>query len=68
MHALTDCVLYLASGATRASETLTQQTDPADQPVLVVIQFLLIAAAVAGLVSAAREDHRTRRAARLSAP
>ncbi|PRY69084.1 hypothetical protein B0I08_103290 [Glaciihabitans tibetensis] len=67
VHALTDCILYLASGATRASETLAQQVDPADQPVLVVVQFLLIGAAVAGVVSAAREDHRTRRTARLAA-
>lgn len=67
IHAVTDCVLYLASGASSAAEALSQQNDPAEHPVLVVIQVALIAGAIAGVVSAAREDHRTRRAGRPSA-
>lgn len=62
VHALTDCVLYLAAGPSRATDALTdQQDDRSADPLLATLQILLIIAAVVGLVSAAREDRRTRR-------
>lgn len=60
VHALTDCVLYLAAGPSRPTDALTQPADAAPNPILAVGQTLLIVAAVLGVISAAREDHRNR--------
>lgn len=64
VHALTDCMLYLESTPTRAADALAEHGDLEGQVLPAVLQFLLIGLAVAGVVSAAREDLRTRRAAR----
>jgi len=61
VHALTDCVLYLSSGASSTSEAFVQSSDGGTNWALAVMETALIVAAVAGVVSAAREDHRTRR-------
>lgn len=60
IHALTDFVLYMSSGAASAAEAMTTSNDTPD-PVLATIQFILIALAIAGVISAAREDHRARK-------
>ncbi|ROP74061.1 CPBP family intramembrane glutamic endopeptidase [Curtobacterium sp. PhB115] len=68
VHAFTDCALYLASGPSRPTEALTnRQDDTSADPVLATLQTLLIIAAAVGVISAAREDHRTRQSQRQSA-
>lgn len=64
VHALTDCLLYLSSGATSTSEALMQQneTDMSTMWPAAVLQTLLIVASLGGLVSVIREDRRTRSA------
>lgn len=65
IHALTDFTLYLASGEASAAEAMASSDDLGPlTPVLATIQSLLIALAVAGVISAAREDHRARKARR----
>jgi len=59
LHALTDCVAYLVSGASSAAEALS--ADASENVVVVIAQALLIAAATLGVLSAAREDVRARR-------
>ncbi|RPE84619.1 hypothetical protein EDF28_0551 [Curtobacterium sp. PhB137] len=62
VHVLTDFVLYLASGPSRPTDALVQPDDATSAPVLATVQTILIVLAVAGVVSAAREDHRARTA------
>ena len=61
-HALTDWVLYLASGAgTPAS--LPQDHSGSPQPFLVTVQILLLIATTISVISVIREDRRNRHAA-----
>jgi membrane protease YdiL (CAAX protease family) len=64
VHALTDCVLYLSSGATSTSDALMQPSSDDPNWLLAALEIALITAAVAGVISAAREDHRTRQGRR----
>lgn len=66
IHALTDFALYLSSGEADAPDALSRPDDTPN-PVLVTIQVLLVGLAIAGVISAAREDHRVRTARRVSA-
>lgn len=66
IHALTDFTLYLSSGESNAADALSA-ADDTPNPVLVTLQVVLVGLAVAGLVSAAREDHRAHRARGVSA-
>lgn len=67
IHALTDFTLYLASGEASAAEAMSSSDDLGPMtPVIVTIQTLLIALAVAGVISAAREDHRARKVQRVA--
>ena len=67
IHALTDFTLYLASGEASAAEAMSSSDDLGPlTPVLVTIQSLLVALAIAGVISAAREDHRARKARRVA--
>lgn len=68
IHALTDFTLYLASGEASAAEAMSSSDDLGPlTPVLVTIQSLLVALAIVGVISAAREDHRARKARRVTA-
>ncbi|WP_311245721.1 CPBP family intramembrane glutamic endopeptidase [Microbacterium sp. WCS2018Hpa-23] len=68
IHALTDFTLYLASGEASAAEAMSSRDDLGPlTPVLVTIQTLLVALAIAGVISAAREDHRARKTRRVAA-
>lgn len=67
IHALTDFTLYLASGEASAAEAMSSSDDLGPlTPVLVTIQMLLVALAIAGVFSAAREDHRARKPRRVA--
>lgn len=61
IHALTDCVLYLASGAADASSALTSSESGSTHPFAVPIQLALWVLAFISVFSAAKEDRRNRR-------
>ncbi|GAA2190405.1 hypothetical protein GCM10009786_27570 [Leucobacter alluvii] len=63
IHALTDFSLYISSGDGSASEALQSSNTFAPVDIFPgVVQWLLIILSIAGVVSAALEDRRTRRA------
>lgn len=62
IHAFTDWTLYLASGSNSATSALTSTTETGGgSPVTVAAQSLLLILGLVGIVSVAREDHRSRR-------
>lgn len=71
LHALTDWVLYLESGADTPAVSMPQEHSVSPEVFPAVVQSLLLLATAIGVVSVIREDRRNRRAAqagRVTAP
>ncbi|WIB33081.1 type II CAAX endopeptidase family protein [Curtobacterium sp. MCSS17_005] len=69
VHALTDCVLYLTSSASSASEALINGPGTiTNQTFLATVQVLLIIAVLVSVVSVIREDRRSQRVRRDAVP
>lgn len=66
-HALTDWVLYLASGAGTPATSLPQShSSDSPDPLQVTVQVLLLVATTVSVISVIREDRRSRRATTIS--
>ncbi len=66
-HALTDWVLYLASGAGTPAASMPQDHSGSPEPFPVTVQVLLLIATTISIISVIREDRRNNRAAAASA-
>ncbi|MEJ3405213.1 type II CAAX endopeptidase family protein [Rathayibacter sp. YIM 133350] len=67
-HALTDWVLYLASGAGTPAASMPQDHSGSPEPFPVTVQVLLLIATTISIISVIREDRRNKRATAPQAP
>lgn len=67
VHAFTDGVLYLGSGASRHADALADAGSNVDETFAVTVQVLLIVAGLASVLSTIREDRRDRTARKVNA-